>query len=190
MTSVLAQTMKCPKLDVSMLQKAHEICGSGFMIPCTCMVLASFAASAEFLDDICFVPRSLSVSVNGFHVIPVPQNGRCFSTSLWLATRASDAQRCDWQSVLRSGTSMPISRRTGTVCQTRLKAEESCALIVTGSFPVDNPSSILWGVLWGHVTFLGVLFSFHLLYIYICACLPSSLSLRKNIYNGVPYRCI
>lgn len=73
------------KLDASRLQKAHELVGSGWMLPCSFSALMSFLATVELSED-CgtkTVPRSLPVSPE-WELVRVPQIGRCFLACLAL----------------------------------------------------------------------------------------------------------
>ena len=114
------------KLDASRLQKAHELVGSGWMLPCSFAALMSFLATVELSED-CgtkTVPRSLPVSPE-WELVRVPQNGRCFLACLALWAGLADRA---WASTLRNNVSMPIDLATGSVDNVRLKIEEACHL--------------------------------------------------------------
>ena len=125
-SEALAQEMGCGVLDVGKLHKAHEMCGSGFFLPCTFAALMSFLACVELTADKCTVPRPLPIPT--FHRVRVCQNGRCFLACIFLFRKCKKEFQYEWSAILRSSTSMPLSNRSGQVDQQRLKYEERCVL--------------------------------------------------------------
>lgn len=122
----LAQEMGCGVLDVGKLHKPHEMCGSGFFLPCTFSALMSLLACAELTADKGTIPRSPAIPT--FHRVRVCQNGRCFVTCVFLFSKCNRELQYQWLDILRSSTSMPLSNRSGEVDQKRLKHEEKCFL--------------------------------------------------------------
>ena len=127
MSEALAQEMGCGVLDVGKLHKAHEMCGSGFFLPCTFSALMSLLACVELTADKCTIPRSPAIPA--FHRVRVIQNGRCFLACVFLFTKCKREFQHEWSAILRSSTSMPLSNRNGEVDQQRLKYEEKCFLL-------------------------------------------------------------
>ena len=130
--AMLAESLcaNCPVLDTSKIDKAHEMCGSGWAIQCASTVLLVALASVELNADAentpMQVPRALPDITNHFDIIHVPQNGRCFTSCLWLACMATPQQQKDWKAVLRSNTRMPVDAKSGRIDIPRLKFEEEC----------------------------------------------------------------
>jgi len=124
-TDALATVMGCQTLDCGFLTKPHELVGSGFALPCATGALMSFLASVELFQDKHSIPRPLTSE--DFTVVPVAQNGRCFTSCLYVF-RLPEEEQQQWASILRSPTSMPLISRTGAVDGNRLRYEETCAL--------------------------------------------------------------
>lgn len=118
----LANALQLPLLNVHKLQKPHELCGSGFHLPCTVTALLCFLASVQVKDLCMSIPRPLKL--NDWEVVQVPQNGRCFITCLHVLLQLQLKKQKQWANIPRTQTGMPLCLLSGIVDQKRLLEEE------------------------------------------------------------------
>lgn len=118
----------CPTLDTKLLKKPHELCGSGFALPCAASVLVSALASIQLGEATLQVARPLAMPVPGFRVHRVLQNGGCFLSALHIALAPLEDQTL-WTKFVRNDVSAPLDSKTGLVHRERLLYEEQCCLM-------------------------------------------------------------
>ncbi len=116
-------------LNTALLDKPHELVGSGFALPNSTVALLVLLASVELKCDAecSMIPRTIPEAdpFPDHDILQVPQNGRCFISCLWLS-QASHRDKSEWAEFLRSSTGMPLDMKTGQVSRKRLLFEEQC----------------------------------------------------------------
>ena len=139
----LADAWGIQPLDIHRLLKPHELCGSGFMIPCATAALLCLLSTVQFEEDKFSIPRSVPPA--GFSFLKVPANGRCFLTALSLVTDSASQQRDTWGSYLRTHTGMPLDMVKGCVDHQRLVLEEACGFFLMDLYlPVIHILIVFW----------------------------------------------